>query len=231
MNTFITRTDIINKLIKYHNLKSYLEIGLCNPIYNFCKIDCDFKESCDPFIYDPSVDEINDKDINWAFTENGELKKGIADFLTYRLTSDELFAMAPYDKKWDIIFIDGLHFKEQVTKDILNAMKHLNEGGFIVVHDCLPQQEEYQRRDRNDIHWNGDVWKAVARLGELGMKFNTCDTDEGIAVIPYQKFDNVLRSSKCFDTEHLTYAYFDENYVELMHVTAYDDIEEFLMNC
>lgn len=219
-----TRTEIINTLIKQHNLKSYLEIGLCNPELNFRKIDCEFKESCDPFIYNPDEDGINKDDTLFGFTENGELKREISDFLTYRLTSDELFAMTPYDKKWDIIFIDGLHLHEQVTKDILNALKHLNEGGFIVVHDCLPVEEEVQNRNRTTLHWNGDVWKAVARLGELGMKFKTFDTDEGVAVIPYQKFSNVMRY-KCFDTDYLTWKYFEEHRNALMHVVPELDID------
>lgn len=44
----MTRTDIINFLIKHKKFKSYLEIGLDNGD-NFKNIKCDLKESVDPF--------------------------------------------------------------------------------------------------------------------------------------------------------------------------------------
>ena len=216
------RKDIINYLIRRYNLKSYLEIGLSNPALNFYHINADFKESCDPYIQEEFKEGCSP-------FKDGKLTREISDFLTYRMTSDELFAMTPYDKKWDIIFIDGLHLKEQVTKDILNAMKHLNENGFIVVHDCLPICEEVQNRERTTEKWNGDVWKAVARLGELGMIFTTFDTDEGVAIIPYQKFNNILRE-KCFDTEHLTWEYYEKNYDSLMHVAPESDINDLIQH-
>jgi predicted O-methyltransferase YrrM len=43
-------------------------------------------------------------------------------------------------KKFDIVFVDGLHIEEQSTKDIHNALKVLNENGTIVVHDCFEQE-------------------------------------------------------------------------------------------
>ena len=36
---------------------------------------------------------------------------------------------------FDIIFVDGLHEKQQVKKDILNSIKFLKDGGTIICHD------------------------------------------------------------------------------------------------
>ena len=41
-------TQLLNVLIKKHNLKSYLEIGVQNPANNFDKIECDSKVGVDP---------------------------------------------------------------------------------------------------------------------------------------------------------------------------------------
>ena len=51
----------------------------------------------------------------------------------YKMTSDDFFKQN--GKTFNIIFIDGLHVEEQVTKDILNSLEALSFGGTIVVHD------------------------------------------------------------------------------------------------
>ena len=67
-------------------------------------------------------------------------------------------------KKFDLIFIDGLHEYQQVRKDILNSIKCLKEGGFILVHDCLPRSISAQAVPRFRNIWNGDVWKAIVEF-------------------------------------------------------------------
>jgi hypothetical protein len=45
---------------------------------------------------------------------------------THRMTSDEFFSTNT--ETFDIIFIDGLHWSEQVFRDITNSLKSLNQG-------------------------------------------------------------------------------------------------------
>ena len=59
-----------------------------------------------------------------------------------RLTSDEFFLRN--NKKFDCIFIDGLHEYTQVKKDIINSVSCLNPNGVILVHDCLPKSFFHQ---------------------------------------------------------------------------------------
>src|SRR3990167_10422572 len=59
-----------------------------------------------------------------------------------KMTSDEFFAQNK--DTFDIVFIDGLHEKEQVKRDIENSLKVLNQGGSIVMHDCNPTTEAMQ---------------------------------------------------------------------------------------
>ena len=58
------------------------------------------------------------------------------------------------DKKFDIIFIDGLHHYEQVIVDINNALSVLNDNGHILVHDCLPRTIAHQAIPRYRGSWN-----------------------------------------------------------------------------
>lgn len=154
------RFDIINKLIETYNYTSYLEIGVRNADDCFNKIHAINKIGVDP---DP-----NSK-------------------ATINVTSD-LFFETNRDVKFDIIFIDGLHLEFQVTKDIENAIKHLNPNGCIVLHDCNPLTEFHQREtyevDGKFPAWNGTTWKAFVKYRMNYTYYSlTVDTDHGCGII------------------------------------------------
>ena len=88
----MTRTEIIQVLINKTNGKNYLEIGM-GPGTNFSQIQCENKVCVDPT---PTVP------------------------VTFTLTSDEFFKQNK--DKFDVVFIDGLHWSEQVYKDIINKL-------------------------------------------------------------------------------------------------------------
>ena len=124
------RTDLINFFIEAFGYTSYLEVGVKGEQKNFVHIKCERKEGIDP---------------------NG--------CTTHKMTSDEYFDTVGRDIKWDLIFIDGLHERAQVKRDIENALLHLNENGTIVCHDVNPREswllgEAYC--------WN--AWEAFAEL-------------------------------------------------------------------
>ncbi len=146
----------------------YLEIG-CAEDTTFSRIKCKKKIGVDP------------------------IKGG-----TIRTTSNEYFASLPYDFKFDIVFIDGLHERLQVLKDVNNSLKNLEYGGVVIVHDCLPETEDNQLTVEQfeqkfgepppginpSRQWNGDVWKTIAELKSCPLP-DLCvlDQDWGLAVI------------------------------------------------
>lgn len=138
----ISRTDLINYLIQKNNLKSYLEIGIECGI-NFKNIICDNKIGVDP-------------DTN----SQANIFK----------TSDDFFS--ENNKKFDIIFIDGLHYAEQVYKDIINSLKFLEPNGFIICHDINPLEEYLQIIPRLQSAWTGDCWKAWVKLRNQLINYN-----------------------------------------------------------
>ena len=83
---------------------------------------------------------------------------------TLRMTSDEFFAVN--QQSFDLVFIDGLHLREQVLRDVENALRVLSPHGCIVIHDCLPTERQQQLREPagGGEPWTGDVWKAVVEL-------------------------------------------------------------------
>ena len=88
--------------------------------------------------------------------------------------------------KYDIIFIDGLHLDYQVEQDITNSLKHLNEGGTIVMHDCSPIKEEHQVEEYVvGKTWNGTTWKAYVKFRMTDENLSMCvvDTDHGVGII------------------------------------------------
>jgi len=120
--------------------------------------------------------------------------------------------------KIDIFFIDGMHEYEYALRDIQNALRYLDEGGVIVVHDCNPLTEgatisfkEWEANNYTGL-WNGDVWKAVVHLRSLrdDINFFTLDTDHGLGIVvkgtPEYKLDLSPEQIK-----NLTYSEFDAN--------------------
>lgn len=205
----LTRTEIINYLIEKNGYKSYLEIGLDEPYRNFTMIDCEKKVSVDPYM-----------NPDWDGQFAGELPETVKKNLTHRMTSDEFFAQNK--DTFDIVFIDGLHEQMQVGRDIINALKCLNRGGKIVVHDCLPESYEAQTKERTTVIWNGDVWKAIPELKKQGVSYRTVYTDTGCCVIDYKDNPEEL---VYLEPSELTWDDYTEKRWDLMNVVMdYDFI-------
>jgi SAM-dependent methyltransferase len=188
------RSDIINRLIEVKGYDSYLEIGV-DKGKNFIEIKAFNKLGVDP-----------------------EVKNFIGEGRILSITSD-VFFKSNIDK-FDIIFIDGLHHEDQVTRDIENALECLSEGGTIVVHDCNPTTEEMQIVPRKQVVWTGDVWKAWVKLRKTRTDiFQVCiDEDYGCGII--------TKGNQEFKTKlALTWKNFDKNRVKLLNLISWAEYE------
>lgn len=164
----MTRTQIINAIAKKINATSYLEIGTREG-KNFNAIDIEYKAGVDP-------------------DENAKAN--------FHCTSDEFFGYiegGKYYRKFDIIFIDGLHERKQVTQDILNSLDCLEDGGYIICHDCNPTSELMQRVPRQTKQWTGDVWISIAdlRVQRNDVSVFVVDTDYGVGIITKGKAERI----------------------------------------
>lgn len=153
----MTRTEIINHLIKKIQANSYLEIGVREPSGNFDNISCPNKTAIDPSPLGPGI---------------------------IPLTSDDFFAQNT--SKFDVIFIDGLHHADQVEKDIINSLEVLNENGYIICHDMNPTSELMQIVPiQTEGEWTGDCWRAWIKVRSTNSNLNmeVVDTDFGVGII------------------------------------------------
>lgn len=197
-------TELLNYLIKKHNLKSYLEIGLGN-LVNFISIECEDKVGIDP-----------DEKIC------GTTEKGVA---ILRTTSNIFFDVNICN--YDLIFIDGLHHADQVKRDFENSLKCLNENGFIVIHDTLPDKEEYTHVPRDSKIWYGDVYKFAMTLGNYPVIYNTINIDCGCTVIRKGQSGHV---GGPLDINKITWEHYnlELNKMSCLHVIQPSEIETYL---
>jgi hypothetical protein len=208
----------INHLIKTNKFTKYLEIGVDDPTGNFDLIECKHKHSVDPCV------EFDTDDVD------------------YKQTSDDFFNSLdnnkldlPKDYKWDVIFIDGLHVSDQVERDVNNALNHLSDNGFILLHDTNPTslwhaREDYADADGNRAPWNGTVWKCVYKLNAtrkdlilhtvvpLGEDANDNDTGWGLTIISRGE-------QECCDFDNSFYEYraFDQNRNKHLNTISIED--------
>jgi hypothetical protein len=158
-------TQLLNYLIKKYNLKSYLEIGVQNTANNFDKIECELRVGIDPEL---KIEGYNKQD-----------KDGCINIMT----SDYYFERMSRANAFDIIFIDGLHHADQVKRDFENSLACLDDGGFIVIHDCLPTDESTTKMPRETKVWHGDVYKFAMSLSRYNIEYTTYNIDEGCCVV------------------------------------------------
>lgn len=200
-----TRTDLLNHLAEKYNLQHYLEIGVQDPKQNFDKVKIRAKISVDP---DMNAKPMFCQTSDQFFAEYEAYST--VDVTTRDSGKPEYIGV---DKRFDLIFIDGLHTAEQVKKDFENALKILSPNGFIVLHDCNPAQEEHTivPRPTERGHWNGDVYKFAATI----VNATTVDIDNGCLV-----FRNAM---PVYRDERIRWYYFNENRKTLLNLITWDE--------
>lgn len=201
----MNRIELIQSLIDKNKYSRYLEIGVRDGEC-FNAIKCEHKEGVDP---DP-----NSRATIWKTSD--DYFSGIMKKIT---STDPPLAV----EKFDIIFIDGLHHADQVEKDIANSLACLNEGGTIVMHDCLPTSKFMQEIPMTtQQEWTGNTWMAYLKLRVTrpDLTMHVVDTDWGLGIIRYGKQElvplGILPS----------YEQFDVNRKEWMNVISVEQFKE-----
>lgn len=195
----MTRWEIINTIIQRKNYKSYLEIGVRDGLC-FFHVNCPDKTGVDP---NPT-----------------------SDHTTHIMKSDDYFKSLNEYKKFDIIFIDGLHLEYQVDRDISNSLDHLSEGGTIVIHDCNPPTKMHAGEAPVFEHpingeWNGTVYLSLMKLRTSGeLMLITVDADWGVGILTKEKSEPI----KKFKSDIDLWCFFDKNRSKILNLIS---VEEF----
>jgi len=200
------RFDVINYFIVKYNFKKYLEIGVFRGD-TIRRVKAVHKDGVDPGVEGETVPEVN-----------------------YLMGSDDFFELikSQNNKKYDIIFIDGLHHSEQVTKDINNSLNHLTDNGIIILHDCNPLQELHSLVPRVSGYWNGDVYKSVLNFRKNNMHtYFTIDTDCGCGVIIKDYSNKIICNDNVLQKAIESWEFFDKNRKEVLNLIS---VEDFILN-
>ena len=149
---------------------------------------------------------------------------------THRLTSDQFFAEYG-GVKFDIIFIDGNHTYDQVRRDLINSLRHISVGGWIVLHDMFPRNwlEEHVPWIISPL-WMGEVWKVgfeLARSPEIDFKI--LKIDHGVGVVRITK-ENPSIPDLGTELRGERFRYFYEN-IHLLPILDYEHGRDWIEQC
>jgi hypothetical protein len=190
-NTHDWKGFLINDLISDLNYKSYLELGVSIG-ESWKLISCQNKIGVD-------------NNINVANEFDGVI----------HATTDDYFLNNK--DKFDLIYIDALHEKNQVYKDFKNSFNVLNDSGVIIFHDVNPF-------DISQTHFNssGDVFELWIELAKTYKVYIIKNEYDGDSVGIFIKSKN----SKFIDIEvkDYTYQFFSENREDFISYLNYEEI-------
>ncbi len=84
-------------------------------------------------------------------------------------TSDDYFASEAGQRPFaghpiEMAFIDGMHHVEFALRDFINIEARSAPDSVVLIHDCVPIDEETARRERSTVIWSGDIWKLIPFL-------------------------------------------------------------------
>lgn len=142
---------------------------------------------------------------------------------THRMTSDDFFKQNK--EKFDVIFIDGLHYYDQVKKDFENSLDCLNDNGFIILHDMMPTTPEEAVVPIPKIMpytWVGDVWRLAFDLAaNENIIFKLVLIDNGCGIVWKGK-----QNLKFFEVKN-DWNYYANNW-QTLPLISFDEIKGFL---
>ena len=99
--------------------------------------------------------------------------------VVFERESDVFFREISAEKKFDFIFLDGLHEANQLMRDVFNALKHLSSDGWILIDDIVPSDSisaipdielSYNTRGvlrSEGFPWHGDCFKVLPWIYEM----------------------------------------------------------------
>jgi len=111
----------------------------------------------------------------------------------FQMTTDEYFSQLSSKEKFDVVYIDACHQRENVVRDFNNVLKHLNSDGIIFVHDLIPDTEELTA-----AWYCGDGFKVLAHILKNqpnDFEIYSLDSDYGLTVFVNPKKEITLKDS------------------------------------
>lgn len=189
----ISRHRVVKRLLTLFEEPTYLEVGVSRGV-TFHHVTASHQVAVDPaFLFD---------------VENEAAQRPHAEY--HSVTSDDYFGRVSGDRRFNVIYLDGLHTLEQTLRDLLNALDHLEPRGVIVIDDVRPpsyhaslpdQRRAVQLRAlvgaEQDKSWMGDVYRLVWFIDTFcqGLTYRTIADNHGQLVVWRQSRADVVERS------------------------------------
>jgi hypothetical protein len=164
---WLPRHKVVQPFLDCFDTPDYLEVGVARGL-TFHAVTAARKTAVDP---------------HFRFDVDKHAGPGIA---YHEVTSDEYFgAIIEPSRRFDVIYLDGLHTFEQTLRDLMSAQLFLAERGVIVIDDVWPNSfaaacstlEANQTLRRKlaieSPAWMGDVFRLLYFIDSFMQQF-TC---------------------------------------------------------
>ncbi len=220
--------DIVKLLQKKHGLGSFLEISTPTTGFTFSEI-IDAVPDAHRLVYNcPAGDD------------DGQTYTYRTETLTSRELTRAILAANRNTPCYDIVFVDPFHTYDCSSNDLSCAFSLLRSGGFMVVHDCNPEDKALTSPEFTQGAWLGVTYAAFIdfTLHHDNTSFYTVDTDFGCGVVYKDRPGYDVAWHACEDARNSLAAgwratdrdsaarfdFFSQNRRELLHLKS---VEEF----
>jgi predicted O-methyltransferase YrrM len=122
-------SEILNFLLNQKRINSMLEVGSAaganaKVFYEILKLN-------ELFIID------DNQHGKHSFRQQNLIGKNYKEYVGNSQSIEAVNWLSSFEKKFDIIYIDGDHSYEGVKKDVKNYLQFLNDDGFMIFHDTV----------------------------------------------------------------------------------------------
>lgn len=167
------KSDLINQLAGVHGCSSYLE--LCTPTTGkqFSLIRSQPLKTRHRLVY--NCPERLDDGLEYTYRTASPFSHDLVRVLHTTL--------GPH--QYDMVFVDPHHTYDCTATDLYGAWCLLRPGGIMVVHDCVPPDENYASPAYVEGNWCGVTYQAYIDFGfaHADAQRYTVDCDYGCGVI------------------------------------------------
>ena len=166
-----TKSDLVNALGALNGWRRYLEFGALTTGGQYSEIDRSQFTTCHRLSY-----------LCLRPPEDGlpvDFESNTVDIADCIRRIDE------QRQRYDVILVDSWHSYDASVRDLAAGYYLLQEGGAMVVHDCLPTSEDQVTPEFHKGLWCGLTYKAYLDfvIKYSPMDYYTLDTDFGCGVI------------------------------------------------
>lgn len=186
----MTKVEIIRRLSDINGYRRYLEIVTPTTGVAYANVDRSRFETCHRLMYRCAESFDDGMPIDFRSADL-DISSCIGEIKNRNLL-------------YDVMLVDPWHEYETSLRDLREAFDLLRVGGSIVVHDCLPPEEQFITPNFIPGGWGGLTFKAYLDfvLTQNDLEYFTVDTDWGCGVI--RKLEGQMPFKRGFDSSRTT---------------------------